>query len=569
MVALRETPNLWALAAAQGWRRFRRRLRMGPLFRWRFTGLTPERILVAPPDLRPADPQLAQDFYLGRFPLAGTSAEAGGSSPFMITPPSEAWALALNGFGWLRHLRAADTELATANARALVSDWINTQGRRISGTAWRADVTATRVIAWLQHSNLILAGAEHAAYRQFMRSLATQIRYLRAMAAVMDDGEEKLRARIALAYASLALPVSNSTARAARRNLERELTRQILPDGGHISRNPLTILELLADLLPLRQTYASSTEAPPKALVDAVDRMLPALRFFRHHDGNLALFNGVGATMPERTIAVLRHDDAAGTPLAHAPHSGYERLTMGQTTVIADTGLPPPVTASRDAHAGCLAFEMSSGRHRYIVNSGVDRYGPAEFRPLARSTAAHSTATINDTSSCRFSLTPGLATMLGTPIIAGPTQVSVERIEGENEKGFIARHNGYQRLFGITHEREVVLTHNGSVIAGADRFTNGNGKGPRDNNRDHVVIRFHVHPQVTLAVEDDGLVTLRADRDDTWVFSSNIPLDIEDSLFFAGFHGPARTRQITLSFRASLVPEVQWRFTRIALGSYT
>ncbi len=138
--------------------------------------------------------------------------------------------------------------------------------------------------------------------------------------------------------------------------------------------------------------------------------MLPALRFFRHQDGSLALFNGVGPTMPERIISVLRHDETAGSPLTHAPYSGYERLSMGSTTIIADTGLPPPVTASRDAHAGCLAFEMSSGRQRYIVNSGIDRFGPPEFRPLGRSTAAHSTATINDTSSCRFSLNTGLST---------------------------------------------------------------------------------------------------------------------------------------------------------------
>ena len=443
---------------------------MGPLYRWRFTGFTPERVLIAPQDLRPADPQLAEEFYHGRFALAGRVVETGGRSPFLIEPPNAAWQAALHNFGWLRHLRAAGTDLATANARALLGDWITTHGRSISGPAWLPEVTAQRIIAWLQHSSLILAGTDLRSYRQFMRSLAMQVRYLRTMAAVMDDGEEKLRARIALALAVLALPVTSSTSRSARRNLEFELVRQILPDGGHISRNPLTILELLADLLPLRQTYASGQEAPPKALIEAIERMLPALRFFRHHDGSLALFNGVGATMPKRVIAVLRHDDIGGLPLTHAPHSGYERLSMDSTTIIADTGLAPPVTASRDAHAGCLSFEMSSGRNRYIVNAGVDRYGPPEFRPLARSTAAHSTATINDTSSCRFSSTSGLSTMIGTPIIAGPTKVNIERIEREGAVGFVANHNGYVRPFGIYHERQIVLSHNGSVIEGIDSF---------------------------------------------------------------------------------------------------
>ena len=158
------------------------------------------------------------------------------------------------------------------------------------------------------------------------------------MAREMPDGKDRLRARIALAFAALSLPAPASALRSATRNLAEELDRQILPDGGHISRNPLTVLELLADLLPLRQTYANQAETPPAALIGAIDRMLPALRFFRHQDGSLARFNGMGATIHDRIAAILRHDDTAGAPLLHAPHSGYERLSMGGTTVIADTG---------------------------------------------------------------------------------------------------------------------------------------------------------------------------------------------------------------------------------------
>lgn len=568
-VALSETPHLWGLAVAQAWRRFSRRLRMGPLYRWRFTGFTPERILIAPPDLRVADPQLAQEFYHGRFALAGRLVETGGLSPFAVEPPTPEWEAALHSFSWLRHLKSANSELATANARALLDDWMRLYGRRIGGLAWSPEVTAQRIIAWLQHSNLILSGAELPAYRKFMRSLAMQVRYLRTVASAMDDGEERLRARIALAFAALALPVSPPTARAARRNLEYELKRQILPDGGHVSRNPLTILELLADLLPLRQTYANGTESPPKALIEAVERMLPALRFFRHQDGSLALFNGVGPTMSERIISVLRHDETAGSPLTHAPYSGYERLSMGSTTIISDTGLPPPVTSSRDAHAGCLAFEMSSGRQRYIVNSGVDRFGPPEFRPLGRSTAAHSTATINDTSSCRFSLNAGLSNMIGTPIIAGPTKVQRDRVEDMGRQGFVASHDGYVRLFGIFHERRVVLSHNGSVIQGADRFYRGDAKALKANGRDNITVRFHIHPSVDISFDENGLINLSAPHDDTWAFSCfEVAPQLEDSIFFAGFRGPVTSKQIVLSFPASDLPEVNWQFSRVAIGSY-
>lgn len=569
MVAISEAPHLWGLAITQVWRKFSRRLRMGPLFSWRFSGFAPERILTIPADLRVPDPQLAQEFYHGRFALAGRLVETGGLSPFAVEPPTQAWEEALHGFGWLRHLASANSELASANAQALFDDWMRMFGRRISGTAWAPEVTAQRIISWLQHSAIILASSDPAITRKFLRSLAMQIRYLRTVVGAMDDGEERLRARIALSYAAMALPASPPTIRAARRNLEYELKRQILPDGGHISRNPMTILELLADLLPLRQTYAEGTEAPPKALIEAVERMLPALRFFRHQDGSLALFNGVGPTLPERIVAVLRHDETEGAPLTHAPYVGYDRLSMGATTIIADTGASPSMATSRDANAGCLAFEMSSGRQRYIINAGIDRYGPPGFRPMARSTAAHSTATINDTSSCRFGGRSGLSSMVGSPIIAGPTDIQRQRLDENGRQGFVASHDGYARLFGLYHERRVVLSQNGSVIQGMDRFFRGDVKPVKANGRDNITIRFHIHPNVDVSFDENGLVILRADRDDTWAFSSfeQAPL-LEDSIFFAGFRGPVMTKQIVLSFAASELPEINWQFSRIALGNY-
>ena len=74
----------------------------------------------------------------------------------------------------------------------------------------------------------------------------------------------------------------------------------MLPDGGHASRNPGALIELLLDLLPLRQAFAARNVPPPAALNNAIDRMMPMLRFFRHGDGNFALFNGMGPT-PHRS----------------------------------------------------------------------------------------------------------------------------------------------------------------------------------------------------------------------------------------------------------------------------
>lgn len=77
-----------------------------------------DRMVIAPQDLRTTDATRASEVYAGRFVFAGKVVVCDSRSPFGIAPPSEDWAAALFGFGWLRHLRAAQSGISRANARA-------------------------------------------------------------------------------------------------------------------------------------------------------------------------------------------------------------------------------------------------------------------------------------------------------------------------------------------------------------------------------------------------------------------------------------------------------------------
>ena len=72
----------------------------------------------------------------------------------------------------------------------------------------------------------------------------------------------------------------------------------------------------LIDLLPLRQTFAARNIAPPPALLNAIDRMMPMLRFFRHGDGTFALFNGMSSAPQDLVATLLAYDDTHGVPMA-------------------------------------------------------------------------------------------------------------------------------------------------------------------------------------------------------------------------------------------------------------
>src|SRR5258706_11710815 len=155
------------------------------------------------------------------------------------------------------------------------------------------------------------------------------------------------------------------------KQLMAEIDRQILADGGHVSRNPGALIELLLDFLPLRQAFQARNIAPPPQLNNAIDRMMPMMRFFRHDDGNFAHFNGMGPTLPDVIATILAYDAARGAPLSNAPHSGYQRAEASEMLVLMDAGAPPPINVSQEAHAGCLAFEMSHGLQPIVVNCGL------------------------------------------------------------------------------------------------------------------------------------------------------------------------------------------------------
>jgi uncharacterized heparinase superfamily protein len=569
-VSVAERTRLSVLIGRRAFRSLVGGISAHPLLRWRFGSTKTDRLVIAPQDLRTADATRASEIYAGRFAFAGKVVISDRRSPFEMTPPSEEWAVTLLSFAWLRHLRAADSAITRANARSLIDDWINLQGGW-HPIGWRPDVLSRRLICWLSQAPFILQDADARFYRRFIRSLSRQVRYLRRTLRESRDGLPRLQAVIALTYATLCMQGQSGHLRAIARRLIDELRSQILPDGGHVSRNPGTLIELLADLLPLRQLFSARQLQPPQALNNAIDRIMPMMRFFRHADGNFALFNGMGQTPVDLLATVLAYDDARGTPVSNAPHSGYQRIDAGQTALLMDTGKPPPVALSLEAHAGCLSFELSWKQHRLVINCGLPAVNRENWRQVARATPAHSTVTLDDQSSCRFLESVAVRRLLGgTPIVAGPHDVRVDRDPG----GAMLRasHDGYAGDYGVILHRSIRLSPDGRTLEGEDDFAPADGTAIAADTE--FAIRFHLHPAVKASrlADGRGVILLLSDRE-VWTFATmGDAVEIEESVFLAGSDGPRRTVQIVIYGRIDRQEAVRWSFrhtTPAASGSRT
>jgi uncharacterized heparinase superfamily protein len=520
-----------------------------------------DRLTVAPQDLRTADPTVADDIYAGVFAFSGQIVECRGRSPFEVVAPGPEWARLLHGFGWLRHLRAADTAVARFNARALVDDWLRLTEH--APPAWEPEVVARRLLAWLSQAPMILADADPAFYHRFLAGLTRHFRRLRVRAGEEPAGLPRLKVAIAVLACAVTVESFRRWVKPAARRLDEELARQILPDGGHIGRNPATVVEILVDLLPLRQVLAARGLPVSPAMMGAIDRMMPMVRFFRHDDGALGLFNGASASPTDLIATIFAYDEAKSRPHGNAPHSGYQRLEASGTVVLLDCGAPPPAEIAQTAHAGALAFEMSSGHSRFVVNCGAPFRPVGEWRRLARTTAAHSALVVDDHSSARILETGLVARLAGPLLLPGPRDVAVDRSEEEHEEEGIeitvtARHDGYARVYGAVHERTLRLSADGDRLDGIDRIlpVDEGGAPPAVP----YVVRFHLHPSVR-AEDLDGIVRLTAPNGEAWDFAcADAVAELEPSVHLADAHGLRRAEQITLTVPAEGPRSLAWVF---------
>lgn len=516
-------------------------------------------LVIAPGDIRTADPTRADDIYAGYYVFGGRMVNSEGRPPFSIAPPNPDFARELAGFSWLRHLRAAGATLPRTNARALISDFLSAEPRLRAGPAGEPAVVARRILSWLSQAPFVLTGADADFYTAFMRGLTRDAATL-ARRAGDTIGQDRLLAGIAMTELALCADLGEAILKRTTAMLSEELGRQIFADGGHIGRNPETLVELLLDLLPLRHTFAARNQPAPQALLNAIDRMIPMVRLLRHGDGSLALFNGMGLTEPDHLATVLAYADARGRALLNAPHAGYQRLEAADTVIVVDAGGPPPSSLSQAAHAGCLSFELSVGVHRVVVNCGAPPPGKSALREAARQTAAHSTLTIDDASSCRFAASSGFERLLTGTILSGPRNVTAERREQADATILDASHDGYGPVFGLRHQRRLVLTRDGRRLFGEDRLEALPGAAQRKPER--FDLRFHLHPDIRVEpTEGTNSLRLFAGPDEI-VFEANAPVSVEESVLFAAATGVRPSRQIVLSGGATDGVNVVWSFSR-------
>jgi uncharacterized heparinase superfamily protein len=358
---------------------------------------------------------------------------------------------------------------------------------------------------------------------------------------------DAVQAARGLIYGGLNFPDSDGALGLACDLLQRQMASEILPDGGHISRNPSAQLHILRHLVDIRNVFELADIRLPESIGLGLGSMIPALKFYRHGDGGLALFHGSVEETPLLIDAVLTQATMRGRVLRRLTETGYERLTAGRSLLLVDAAAPPPRAFGAEGHAGLLSFEFSHGKERIIVNCGAVPNGNAQWRTACAATAAHSTVTVADTNACDIDKDGG---------VVGMAQTSAQRFEEGGAHGLEMSHDGYRPRFNLHLHRILRLSGDGETLAGRDILQ---GKAGRE-----FTIRWHLHPTVQVSLSQGGQTALlRTPSGGGWrlrVESGNLSLE---SSIYCGNAAPRRTMQIKTSGITEMGDTVvTWSLTR-------
>lgn len=528
-----------------------------PIFRWRYAGAGADQILIVPQELRAADPSFWSEVAHGHFGLASQIADLKGASPFRVQPPSLAWARELHGFGWLRHLAATEEEEAEAAARELVLDWIALRNTA-SGIAYEPEIVGRRLISWIAQAGMLLENLDARSYSAVMSSMGQQIVTLKATWRSAPDGIPRLICLIALVLSDLAVSGHDRQLKDAQEALIEELRRQILEDGGHVSRSASVLADLILDLLPLGQCFHSRGRQPPEEISASVKKSLGFLRFMRLGDGMLARFNGVSTGSPATVATVLGYSGSDLEVPAKARASGYVRLERGDTVIVADVGSPPPLEMATEAQAGALSFELSSRQYLVLANGGFP--GPADqsWVAAARATASHNTLVLAETSSSRLVRHPQLEAMIGGMPIKGPDNVFSASGDKDGHVFINTSHDGYLKRFGLIHSRRLSLSADGNRLEGVDALRPPKGQLRLKTDLPYA-IHFHLHPDCLCTLDQPTVCRVKLPDGRVWIFSTkDAALTIEESIFYVDSAGPRPSLQIVLRGTTFGETDVHW-----------
>ena len=447
-------------------------------------------------------------------------------------------------------LNAAQASTRRAWHEALIERWIN-ENPAATGIGWDPYPVSRRTVNWIKWSlagNLLSPTMRH--------SLAVQTRWLTHRIESHLQGNHVFANAKALIHAGLYFSGEEAEGwlRQGLSIMRREISEQVLPDGGHFELSTMYHAATLEDLLDTANIMQAYGYTADPAWRDSIARMAMWLDTMSHPDAQIAFFNDAAFGVSPQSCQLRDYaarlnillEPRSGTALQRLIPSGYVAADVPPFYLLCDVAAVGPDHLPAHAHADTLSFELSCLGRRVFVNSGTSEYGLGAERRRQRGTAAHNTLVLDGQDSSEVWAGFRVARRARARSLDARAENSVVTIVGE--------HDGYRRLPGRNlHRRRWTLSAQELIIEDAV-------EGPFRSADCH----FHLHPDIAVRRGSGSLLHLEDPKGPLleMQFEGAAEVDVADSTWHPQFGLALPSRSIIARLDG---PQLRTRIRRSAV----
>jgi len=464
----------------------------------------------------------------------------------------------LHSFLWLSKLDRKNNKNITKD---IIRSWISLFYNYDPNT-WKIEITARRIIAWSSNIDITLEDSDKKYKERFFLSLIKQSNFILKNLNSVFSTSNKIIACSAIILSGIIFKENEVNYKNGIKELEKIIKNDFDENGFPKSRNPEEVFTSIKYLILIREWFKESQKHIPDFLDEIISKCGNCYAILANSNKQFPLFNGATEINYQDYDVFLKNLKYKFTNKDHET-SGLVKIKNKKLDFFIDCGNPPTKNFAKNYQAGCLSFELISNKKKIICNSGYGKYLSPKLNTISRSTAAHSTLYINNTSSCIFQKNKFINKIYGNSLIEKHKIVSKNYSENKDFYSIEAGHNGFEKKFGYIHTRTVKVLKNEDKILGKDELK----KTKQFNNPLLFFIRFHIYPDTKIVKTQAGnSVLISLSNGEGWLLQSeNIKLEIEKNIFFGNKNKIKNNESISISGNIDKeIISIKWSIERIS-----
>mgnify|MGYP001330731570 CR=1 FL=1 len=456
----------------------------------------------------------------------------------------------LHSFFWLFTIDLKSSKKIT---QSIINNWME-DNQKYNPKIWEIDTLSKRIIAWISNSKITYEESDNNYKVKFNEIINKQINHLINEIDRSNSVDNKMIGCTAIILTGLSYNNEKFLTYGLgllKKIIGSSFDNQYFPK----SRSIRQLVFYLKYFVLIRELLKESLNEIPDYLDEIIFFLGKGYNFSWGSKKENFLFNGnheVNLLDFDRYLDLHRYkfknDDYE--------LGGYCILNYNNRTIAMDIGSSPEKKYSENYQSGTLSFEFIYKGKKLICNSGYFQDFKHQLNKISKTSAAHSTLVLNNTSACSFK-----KNKLGANILdKGLKSFNNEVIKNKNFWSIKCSHDGYSKDYGVIHERTLKFYLNQNKISGVDKLIKKN-----NFKSSSFEIRFHLMPYAKITKTQDNKSILIELENSGWRFySNNGSIDIETGLYFGKKNTFNENQNIFISGLTQKDEQlIEWEITKI------